>query len=536
MGQAAPANGAQAPAGRRRTVEERLRAAGAARRPAPPEGRLGKDEHDVEDLRDALQALGPIFASFGLYLASRVDILSRRTAAELGKISTLAPPSAPAAVAMLIRREMGAAPGDCFHMFDPEPIGSDLLFQIHTAWLPPSIPVVVRIVRPEIDDLIASDLPLLSLLERHLPIAEGRLDEAIDDFGLMLQRKLNQIGQADFYTQLALDRRAAGALDAPICYRDQSTPHVLTMERVDGVAIGYAFREGLASTLVASGDRESTIRRLCAAWLRQAVEGRVIPTDFGPHDVVLQPNRMVYVGTGFEPQTADGRVRFLSYVGAVAGDDPDTACELVVGESEPRRGHLPVDDLKRRFRQAVPFRDGESSGGDSLGEQLLVQWRVAAQSGWRVQPHLLQIYRGVQALTECAGALAPGKDVLMLAFQDVRLHIGLNEAQQLLNPLSLPATLDSLLANMVNLPQKLDEVLTLAAEGRLRVKLNLPASQEQRRLRNQTVSLIAGLSVMVSLAFLFRLLVPDPGVAAEQVGAVALLAAGLWLLNAARTL
>jgi hypothetical protein len=89
---------------------------------------------------------------------------------------------------------------------------------------------------------------------------------------------------------------------------------------------------------------------------------------------------------------------------------------------------------------------------------------------------------------------------------------------------------------MVTLPQKLDEVLTLAAEGRLRVKLNMPTSDEQRRVRNGTVALIAALSVVAGLAFLFRVVVPEPGAGAERVGALILLLAGFWLLKAAKDL
>src|SRR6187455_640585 len=56
------------------------------RRPPPPEGRLGADEDHAIRLRDTLVGLGPVFAGFGRYLASRVDLLPRRTRAELNAI------------------------------------------------------------------------------------------------------------------------------------------------------------------------------------------------------------------------------------------------------------------------------------------------------------------------------------------------------------------------------------------------------------------------------------------------------------------
>jgi hypothetical protein len=526
--------GAQAWRERRHEVEERLRAVGPVERVAPPAGRLGPDEHHAERLRDALLSLGPIFAAFGLYLSSRLDLFARRDCLELSRIPDAGAPSAAGEVAELIRRELGALPAHRFHTFDARPIGVNLLFQEHAASLAPGAPVVVRIVRPEVVAALDRDVPLLGAIAPHVAIASERLAEAIADFTLTLDHRLDQRAQAEMFHHLADDWRAIGAFDAPLCYTDHCATRVLTMAPVDGVLLGDAFQHGAISA--SRYDRETTVRQICAAWLRQALEGHAVPIAFGPRDIRLRPDRLVYVGTEFELQSSDARVRFLAYVNAAAADDPDAAVEWVIAECEPKKNGAAEEELRRRFRQSVPFRDGEASGDDTLAEHLLVHWRATHDSGWTLGSHLLHLYRSVHALSLRAEALAPGRDVLMLGLQDVRLRIGLSEAQQLVNPLNLPAALDKLLANMVNLPQKLDEVLTLAAEGRLRLKLHLPSSEEQRRLRNGTVSLIAGLAVLASSAFLFRVVVPEPGVALERIGALVLLVAGFWLLKAARDL
>ena len=534
MAKAGDAGSAQTSRERRHEVEERLRLVGEPGRTSPPAGRLGSDEHHSERLRDALQSLGPVFASFGQYLSSRLDLLPRRDCTELRRIRDVAPPAPALDVIELFRRELGAPPAQRFHGFQREPIAVSLLFQEHAAWLSPGAPVVVRIVRPDVVESLDREVTLLPMLEPYVAMAPERLRAASADFGLALRRRLDQLGQAEALEQLREDWRTTGAFDAPFCYRDRCSASVLTLLRVEGVPIGEAFTHG--GIAAARFDRETVARQLCAAWLRQAIEGRIVPCAFGPRDVLLLPDRLMYVGSQFETQPSDGRVRFLGYINAAAADDPDGACEWVMAECEARRNGDAEEELRRRFRQAVPFRDGESSGDDNLAEHLLVHWRATSEAGWRLRPHLLQLYRAVHELSVRADVLVPGRDVLTLALQDARLRIGLSEARQLINPLGVPATLDKLLANMVNLPQKLDEVLTLAAEGRLRLKLHLPSSDEQRRVRNGTVALIAGLSVVAGLAFLFRVAVPEPGVNAERIGALILLVAGLWLLKAARDL
>src|SRR3989442_3623785 len=99
MANATAAGGAQAWRERRHEVEERLRAVGRVERVAPPAGRLGPDERHAERLRGALQSLGPIFAAFGQYLSSRLDLFARRDFLWLSRIRDARDPAAAAQVA-----------------------------------------------------------------------------------------------------------------------------------------------------------------------------------------------------------------------------------------------------------------------------------------------------------------------------------------------------------------------------------------------------------------------------------------------------
>src|SRR5262249_60546064 len=110
---------------------------------------------------------------------------------------------------------------------------------------------------------------------------------------------------------------------------------------------------------------------------------------------------------------------------------------------------------------------------------------------------------------------APARAVLLAAGQDERPRIGLAEAQQLTDPRQLPVMLDRMLATVVNLPQKLDDVLTLAAEGRLRMKLNVPEGEHERRIRNATVAILSLLAVVIGVACLARQLATPAGALGE---------------------
>ena len=161
---------------------------------------------------------------------------------------------------------------------------------------------------------------------------------------------------------------------------------------------------------------------------------------------------------------------------------------------------------------------------------------MTREAAWDIRPHQLHLYRGIQIVSAATSRLAPAQDALLAALRDERTRRGVAASQQTFDPRGLPFALNRLLQDLVNVPQKLDEVLTLAATGRLRVKLHVPDAEETRRVRNRTVSLVASLVTLVGVALVVRHLAPAYGVGVERIGAVLLLIIGGWLLVAAARL
>jgi predicted unusual protein kinase regulating ubiquinone biosynthesis (AarF/ABC1/UbiB family) len=509
---------------RRRQVEAALQAIGrpaSVRRTPPPEGRLGPGEEQARRLRDLLAGLGPVFAAFGRYLASRVDLLPRRTRTELASIPDAGTARSFQTVASLIRRQLGAPIDRLFFEFHTTPYAVTAWSQRHLGWLSPGVPATVTVVHPEAVDWLDSDVLLLPLLAPWIGARENAVTAAIADFDLTIRRRLDQLHQAASLTALSDGFRTVAGFDAPACYRDHCAPNILTTERLVGETLDERADAGDA-------------RRLGSAWLRQALAGGVVPYDFGPRDVVAVEDRLVLTAASFVPHASTDRAHFTAYLGAVASDDPDTAANWILeGASAPPEVEV---ELRRQLRQTVPFRDGEWSGDDRLAEHVLVQWRVARDAGWPVSPHHQHLYRGLYAITEIANALAPDTDTLLAALEDERLRVGLSQAGRALDPRFAAETFERTILQLADLPQKLDDVLTLASEGRLRMKLQVPDSRETEHVRNRTVLLVTTLVAFAALASVVRQLVPIWGTGVERVGAVVLLVVGGWLLVAAARL
>ncbi|HET7136344.1 MAG TPA: AarF/UbiB family protein, partial [Casimicrobiaceae bacterium] len=121
-------------------------------------------------LRRALEDLGPIFIKFGQMLSTRRDLLPTDIADELALLQDRVPPFASELVVATIERVFGKPLSDVFRAFDLTPVASASVAQVHFADLPDATPVAVKVLRPNIHDVIEHDLALMrtaaSLVER----------------------------------------------------------------------------------------------------------------------------------------------------------------------------------------------------------------------------------------------------------------------------------------------------------------------------------------------------------------------------------
>src|SRR5207344_3650589 len=85
----------------------------------------------AERLRLALEALGPIFVKFGQMLSTRRDLLPPDIADELAKLQDRVPPFPYETVIATLTRLYGKPVESVFKSFDPVPIASASVAQVH---------------------------------------------------------------------------------------------------------------------------------------------------------------------------------------------------------------------------------------------------------------------------------------------------------------------------------------------------------------------------------------------------------------------
>ncbi|MGA7180650.1 MAG: ubiquinone biosynthesis regulatory protein kinase UbiB [Thiobacillaceae bacterium] len=196
----------------------------------------------AQRLRLALESLGPLFVKFGQMLSTRRDLLPADYADELALLQDRVPPFEFAQVEKILVAAYGRPWQQVFSKFDPQPVASASVAQVHFAELCDGHPVAVKVLRPGIGRIIEHDLALLdaaALLVEKL-FADGkrlRPREVVDEFRKTLRDELDLMQEGSNAALIRRNFKGSKLLKVLEVYFDFTRESVLVMERIYGTPI-----------------------------------------------------------------------------------------------------------------------------------------------------------------------------------------------------------------------------------------------------------------------------------------------------------
>lgn len=202
-------------------------------------------------IREALERLGPIFVKLGQVLSTRRDLLPLDIADELARLQDRVPPFGSDVAIATIERAFHKKVDDIFVSFEPEPIASASIAQVHFAVLKDRAgqtrDVAVKVLRPGMLSAIEKDLSLMRMMAgwvERLSSDGKRLKprEVVAEFDKYLHDELDLVREASSAAQLRRNMAGLDLVLIPEMLWDYCATEVIVMERMNGIPISQVER------------------------------------------------------------------------------------------------------------------------------------------------------------------------------------------------------------------------------------------------------------------------------------------------------
>jgi ubiquinone biosynthesis protein len=365
-------------------------------------------------LRIAAERLGPTYIKLGQIISSGEGIFPEPLVAEFRKCRDQVPPEPFGVVRRVIEEDLLQPLDAVFRTIDREPLAAASIAQVHAATLVSGEEVVVKVQRPQVNELVHRDLRVMSWVAPHLvgriPIAALANPPALVElFAETIAEELDFRLEADNMLEIAHAFALLGQRGyvVPRPHPSLVTRRVLVMERLRG----FAF-EDVAGMKDAGVDTHEVVRTGMIGGMEGALihgifhgdlhggnlfvmaDGRTALMDFGIVGRLSEPKRHALLRLLIAGSMNDvpGQLGALRDLGALPADTDLDAIIVDLGLDRP-----PVDPT--------------TMTGDELVSEIQRTIKALLGIGARLPKELMLFVKNMMFLDGAIATLAPDLDI-----------------------------------------------------------------------------------------------------------------------------
>jgi len=254
-------------------------------------------------LRKLFERLGATYIKLGQFIASSPTLFPAEYVTEFQKCLDQTPSVSFDVIRQIVETELGMSLEDVFESVDPVPLASASIAQVHAAVLRGSRrEVVIKVLKPGVEDSLITDLNFLYLASRALEVASPGLSRTSLS-AIIGDVRASMLQEVDFTQEARHVEHFASFLDAtglrslatcPQLYRQYCTRRVMVMERLRGAAL----TDLDAVRRTAGGDPEIILVNALNVWIGSVMGAETFHADVHAGNLLV---------------LSDGRVGFIDF-------------------------------------------------------------------------------------------------------------------------------------------------------------------------------------------------------------------------------
>ena len=467
-----------------------------------------------ERLRCALEDLGPIFIKFGQILSTRRDFLPEDVAQEFSKLQDRVPPFPGEQARTIIEDAFGKKIDEIFLEFDETPLASASIAQVHAAKMKDGREMIVKVVRPDVEEIIRRDLGLMYFLaekaERYT--VDGRRlgpVNVIAEFEKTLLGELDLMREAANASQLRRNFADSDKLYVPEVCWDLTHKNVMVMERISGIPV-----DDIESLKAAGVDLKWLAEAGVEIFFTEVLRDSFFHADMHPGNIFVsppepgKPAKIMVVDFGIMSSLSKFDQRYLAEnFMAFLDRDYRRVAELHVESGWVPAGTR-IDEFEFAIRTVCEPLFDRSLTEISFGTMLLRLFQTARQFGMVIMPQLLLLQKTLVNIEGLGRQLYPELDIWKTArpLFEYWMHdrLGVRGLAKGLKE-NLPRWLDRL----PDLPNKTIDIIEKIRDGKIQVEIKAPELEkirtEIRQSNQRSVLATIGSAFIICAAVIFGL-------------------------------
>ncbi|HMU07290.1 MAG TPA: AarF/UbiB family protein [Kaistella sp.] len=473
---------------------------------------ISEDEYNQkpEELVEDLKKMGPTYVKLGQLLSTRPDLLPENYLQALANLQDDVETVPYEEVQKIFEEEIGVKINKAFELFDPKPLASASIGQVHLALLPSGRKVVVKIQRPGIRKKFIEELETLKnmadLAVTHSKVAKKyALDDVIEELRFILLNELDYNKEAQNLVILKENLKEFKNLIVPSPVAEYSSSKVLTMDFIDGKKI-----TSLGNLKKIETDFTSVINDLVEAYMKQIIVDGFVHAEPHPGNIhVTAHDKVALMDLGmvakFSPKIQE---KIMMLLVGMTKKDGDHITDALLEISEYDSAKVNLDHFRKNINRLVMDSTSTNAEDMETGRILLQMNRIAADEGIKLAVELNILGKVLLNMDQIVAVLTPKYD-LQKAIRRFMEKMVNKKMQQELKPENAYAFLLDNKKLLENLPGRLNKITENLANNQLELKIN--AIDEDRltegfqKVANRITSGLIIAAMIIGAALLMRI-------------------------------
>lgn len=372
-------------------------------------------------LREAFEELGPTFVKLGQVLSTRPDVIPEGLIDELTRLQDNVAPLAYDTVKKVIEAELGRKVEEAYAYFNPQPLASASIGQVHEARLHSGEKVVVKVQRPDIRRTIENDVALLTfaarLLERYIP--EARIfnpSMIVDEFFKTLAYELDFVIESNNMRKMAENLVTIPDVVIPTVYKELSTDKIITMEKFEGIRVN-----DLEALDRAGINRKLIVHTGARAFFKTVMIDGLFHGDLhGGNLFILPGNKLGIIDFGIVGRLSEkSRDQLASMVMSLLTEDYENLCYQYaeLGNADPS---IDFEGFQREVRNTLSPYMGLTLSELNAGRVLIEATRIATKYKITIPGDWMIVFKAIMTIEGMGRTLDPDFDLLAIGQELVK--------------------------------------------------------------------------------------------------------------------